>query len=347
MSWASSNQRLADDKAMSSRVDLHTLGAAQRLLFRNIRVGTNEISTLLDCTVLRLLPSCGRFTSAPPPLTDAVEFRPSGGSKGYGAFAVNDIHAAALIHVEYPAIVCQNTIVLNFEMSSPEIYRELVRRVPEKRRSSLMALCNSQPGLEPEEAIIRTNAIGISLPVPASHGSTAMGHNAVFLQASRFNHSCAPNAIHRFDPNSFTLTIHALRPITKGEEIFISYIDLTSTPTREARRAICRTSIISPAAAQFVLSPPPPLKTAMPVGSVSATAIEDMTTEGLHYRFRYFLHLLLLAGCYAALMDTRNFRLWLGKARDVANSSYLAVERDGKDAPSHHESGDLPSMGLG
>ena len=58
------------------------------------------------------------------------------------------------------------------------------------------------------------------------------------------NHSCEPNAIVRFDITSSTspvpipkvhhgsISVHALRPIAKGEEICITYIDATMSLER-------------------------------------------------------------------------------------------------------------------
>ena len=55
----------------------------------------------------------------------------------------------------------------------------------------------------------------------------------VCLKASRFNHSCSPNAKYSFDSNTGELRIYALGTIPRGEEIFISYI---SGPHRSPRR---------------------------------------------------------------------------------------------------------------
>ena len=51
----------------------------------------------------------------------------------------------------------------------------------------------------------------------------------LYLRASLFNHSCDPNATQSFifDGNSYRLRVYANRSIAKGEEIHISYIDLT------------------------------------------------------------------------------------------------------------------------
>ncbi|KAF8808384.1 SET domain-containing protein [Phlegmacium glaucopus] len=46
----------------------------------------------------------------------------------------------------------------------------------------------------------------------------------ICLTASRFNHSCSPNARHSFNVNTGEIRIYALGPIAVEEEIFITYI---------------------------------------------------------------------------------------------------------------------------
>ncbi|KAJ7128864.1 hypothetical protein C8R46DRAFT_1017050 [Mycena filopes] len=351
--WGQRNIRLTDDPVMSSKVDLAQLGQSQRLVFRNIKVHNVEVSTLLDCAVLNMLPK--RFSAPPPALENAIEFRKTG-----GVFAKFDIRAAALLHVEIPSTVMQNTPVLDFGMSSAEVYREVIWRAPQKTLPALLQLRNFQPpGMyEREEAIMRSNARGISLPAPPElPGSLAMGHNAVFLQTSRLNHSCSPNVILRFDPESFALTVHSIRPIAKGEEILHSYIDLTSTPTRAARRSLLRdlchfececsrcalptdAAVRESDARRQRIHDTPSAALLAPLDvwrrgngrqdlqSVIAfhlAAIEEMQVEGL-YHHPYSLHVSVLTVCFAAQEDIRSFRSWMGKARDMALAR-LAAEQ--------------------
>ncbi|KAL6711479.1 hypothetical protein ACN47E_004413 [Coniothyrium glycines] len=50
---------------------------------------------------------------------------------------------------------------------------------------------------------------------------------AVFPNAARFNHSCNPNASFSWNPTIGKQTIHAMRKIMMGEEITLSYCDIT------------------------------------------------------------------------------------------------------------------------
>jgi hypothetical protein len=50
-------------------------------------------------------------------------------------------------------------------------------------------------------------------------------HLALFPEAARFNHDCAPNAIYSIDIETLTHAVYATRPIGEGEEITVSYLD--------------------------------------------------------------------------------------------------------------------------
>lgn len=62
-------------------------------------------------------------------------------------------------------------------------------------------------------------------------------HMGLFPNAARMNHSCDPNVFHRHNHNIMRLTIHALKDIQPGEEIYTSYIDICH-PTPERRRIL-------------------------------------------------------------------------------------------------------------
>jgi hypothetical protein len=179
-----------------------------------------------------------------------------------------------------------------------------------------------------------------------------MYSDAAFNQCLISSLSCSPNVVHRFDPQSFALVVHAIRPIAKGEEIVYSYIDLNSTTTREARRSLLRDlchfecqcdrcglpdaiavlesdlrrqrirdtkheEIVAPLDAWYRGNGRGDLKKVI---AFHLAAVEDMRIEGLYHQ-PYFLHISSLAICFAALEDIRGFRSWMGKARDVAISN--------------------------
>jgi hypothetical protein len=66
-------------------------------------------------------------------------------------------------------------------------------------------------------------------------------HNAgIFVQASRFNHSCSPNARYSWNPEIKRLNIYALRDIAVGDEILVCYLSRRHVygSTRATRQAL-------------------------------------------------------------------------------------------------------------
>lgn len=60
--------------------------------------------------------------------------------------------------------------------------------------------------------------------------------SGIFEDASRINHSCQQNAAHTWDEKLGHETVHALRDISKGEEITISYVQpIQATSVRQAQ----------------------------------------------------------------------------------------------------------------
>ncbi|KAG6806905.1 hypothetical protein H0H93_002252, partial [Arthromyces matolae] len=89
-----------------------------------------------------------------------------------------------------------------------------------------MANCRSTeecPAIE--EGISLTNAMAVDLDFPDEIDSEEKEYGAVFLTINRCNHSCGPNAAHKWDLASFSTSLYALRPIVAGEEITIIYTD--------------------------------------------------------------------------------------------------------------------------
>ncbi|KAF8259853.1 hypothetical protein EI94DRAFT_1812609 [Lactarius quietus] len=80
-------------------------------------------------------------------------------------------------------------------------------------------------------ANIRRGEDVVMARIPAWAGDCATscmpGHNAlysaVFETFARINHSCCPNAMFRWDKDTFSGEIRAMRPISEGEEVTIAY----------------------------------------------------------------------------------------------------------------------------
>jgi hypothetical protein len=167
----------------------------------------------------------GIYTSATP-------------QKGTGAFTSREIQRGALILSESPIFFMPTMTSLNAPkplwLNSIEA---AVRKLSPAHLDSYLSLQNSHDKC----SCFRTPLLGLF----ATNSFTfSEGDSGIYLTASRFNHSCSPNAHYR--PNQSTGELHffALRTISRGEEISISYISRRSLygSPRRSREAILRST---------------------------------------------------------------------------------------------------------
>lgn len=150
---------------------------------------------------------------------------------GEGVFASRRILRGELILSERP--------IFRIPTDIPEIFKCIfieaaIRTLSPVHLNHFLCLENSHtecacfPG-HPLLAIFGTNAFGI------------IGDEAgIWLRASKFNHSCSPNAEFSSDSITGELRIYALRNILPTEEIFLAYINdecLYGKP-RQSRQSI-------------------------------------------------------------------------------------------------------------
>lgn len=143
---------------------------------------------------------------------------------GKGAFATRIFHRGDLILAEKPIILLPESDDLK------EGFRAILSAVERLSPSDLvqfLSLHNSYnaPGGNLFIGIYRTNV----LP------------GGFCVDASRFNHSCSPNARYSWHPDSGRLRIFALTDIAIGEEIRVSYLASRNVygSTRDERRRRC------------------------------------------------------------------------------------------------------------
>ncbi|KAG6910419.1 hypothetical protein DXG01_010774 [Tephrocybe rancida] len=197
-------------------------------------------SLLVDERIIPYLPK-PVHPSRLNPLDDngkpCFEIRPAGADKGLGMFATRHISTGSLILVDHPAILTPAKVPLTQNARS-SAYRSLFEALPQPRRDELrtMTNCRSPEECETmEEGISRTNGTAVELGLPDDIDVEAREYGAVFLTINRSNHSCGPNAAHKWDLASFSSSLYALRPIVPGEEITMIYTDVTQP--RHTRRA--------------------------------------------------------------------------------------------------------------
>ena len=134
--------------------------------------------------------------------------------KGKGAFASRDIYKGDLILSERSILRIRTYALEPFKYN---LIEAAVRNLSPAHLDGYLSLQNSHNECScfrsPLQGIFSTNAF-----------SGDGDDSRICLMASRFNHSCSPNAYFNFDSKTGELQIKALRAITHGEEIFVSYI---------------------------------------------------------------------------------------------------------------------------
>lgn len=298
-----------------------------------------EAAVLLDEGVEHLLPETFQPACAAPLYMFEIG---DTGDRGLGMFALQDIPAGALVLVEHPVIVAPYLIGLGMPLS--EVYAELFNRLPPEACHELMCLANSRSledcGLL--EGIVRTNALGIQLQVPPDVPHPELTtHRAVFLNTSRCNHSCGPNARWEWDTATFSLYLSAVRPIHKGEEITIHYTSCTQPrhdrhATLQALYGFTCTCTYCTLPSSHAVHHSDATRSALSVFWGSLPSFEawcldpGMPDDALLQRHLDALrmikqeglqildgerHVDAIAMCYGALGDTEMFKAWTGRVR--------------------------------
>lgn len=86
-------------------------------------------------------------------------------------------------------------------------------------------------------AIKQAASIAVDSSLVVSRESIHLGQ-AVYLSASRFNHSCDPNALALFgsDGNPCQLQVQMIKAVNAGQEVTISYGPLATKHTKNDRK---------------------------------------------------------------------------------------------------------------
>jgi hypothetical protein len=150
--------------------------------------------------------------------------------KGLGAFALQPLHRGDLILIESPLF----TVLKVGEGGDIDKAAVLsaVKQLSSQNLRQYVSLKNAHHGSgrirNPLSGTFATNSFDMD------------EHNAgIFLQASRFNHSCSPNARYSWNREMKHFVIYALCDISDGDEILVSYLGGRNVygSTRAARQA--------------------------------------------------------------------------------------------------------------
>jgi hypothetical protein len=158
-------------------------------------------------------------------------------------FAKRSIRAGELILDEHPVLIIPEHPL---PRDTPA-WDNLGSNLPEKERVEMLAMANCRSREEcpsSVEGIVRTNGLLLDLTqgkakqkkshlaVTTSERSQKFG--GVFFKINRCNHSCGPNAAHKWVMSNLSSKLYALRDIEIGKEITSFYTDVTRS--RDIRR---------------------------------------------------------------------------------------------------------------
>lgn len=133
--------------------------------------------------------------------------------KGKGLVATEDIPKGTRFLCEEPIIISPQRAP---DQEWPQEHvRQQVESLTKDQRHTFLALDNIYPYNDVTEqyyGIVKTNAYAIE------------NQAAVFPEAARINHACDRNAMKRWNENIRRLTFHALRNISRDEEITVYYL---------------------------------------------------------------------------------------------------------------------------
>ncbi|KAB8356404.1 hypothetical protein FH972_023987 [Carpinus fangiana] len=147
--------------------------------------------------------------------------------KGKGACARRAVPRGTLILSEAPLFTVPRLTTRPDDIK--KIVISAVQKLDKDSQRSFFALSNNYSNLSCFEGIVKTNAM------PLGKDGQQGG---LFPLASRFNHSCAANAAYWWNPTVEREAIFAVKDISEGEEITVSYLteDAWALPCA-ARRA--------------------------------------------------------------------------------------------------------------
>jgi hypothetical protein len=148
-------------------------------------------------------------------ISDYLEIVPIKG-KGLGVIALKDIPAYTTIHKEFPAAVAER---FPTEIETYSSISEACRQLAPRIRTQFETL-HQGTNLGDSQDVRIWNANNFHWAdrrlKPGSYG-------AIFLNLSRINHSCLPNAEYHSDIDSGSMIVVSTQPIRTGEEITICY----------------------------------------------------------------------------------------------------------------------------
>jgi hypothetical protein len=150
------------------------------------------------------------------------------GAKGLGVFALQEFYRGDLIITEAPLFSIPRERVGGQDGLRRETIEAAINALAPEKRQEYESLESAHPSEVGKYGTFAANSFQIN--------ADSAG---IFLQCSRFNHSCSPNARYSWNPEIKRLRIYALRDIARGDEILVSYLSSRNVygSTRAKRQA--------------------------------------------------------------------------------------------------------------
>ncbi|RYP17209.1 hypothetical protein DL765_004665 [Monosporascus sp. GIB2] len=163
--------------------------------------------------------------------------------KGMGCFATRDIAVGSIILVEQPLLVVRDRspirdLIQAFDALNEDQQREFLalhshvdkaraprvqRRLQALRNAGILTRDDDMAKYFKVDSIFRANCFDM---YDAPRHTDEPGNNAVYLEASRFNHSCDPNVTYGLTWSPGNWASRAKRNIKAGEELTINYTSI-------------------------------------------------------------------------------------------------------------------------
>lgn len=139
--------------------------------------------------------------------------------KGFGMFATINIRKGTRILAEKPFFTLSNRPELSLsDPYAPNDISEAFHRLPASELIKYLSLhCPDRPGCSFRVSTYEANCFEMG------------SGTCICLDASRINHSCIPNAHYSWNSGIKRETVHAVKDISKDEEITISYCSAIRT----------------------------------------------------------------------------------------------------------------------
>ena len=160
--------------------------------------------------------------------------------KGKGLVASQHIRRGDLIMANTASLMIDYR---SFEELATAEYRTLqaaaIEHLPKPHKEAVMQLSThvDAKDLTAMEIIDRvTSTNGFDIEPHVEDEEQEHGFFALFPEISRMNHDCRPNADYYFDYDTMTQYIHAVRDISAGEELTLSYINPVMSRRDRIRR---------------------------------------------------------------------------------------------------------------